>query len=57
VIVGVSFQKHPQEAIADGSAKDVTLNWYKQDEYNIFEFFVPIKLQLTYLTVKINITV
>jgi para-nitrobenzyl esterase len=42
VIDGVSLPKHPQEAIAEGSAKDVTiLIGTNKDEYNIFSFFDP----------------
>ena len=42
VIDGVSLPKHPQEAIAEGSAKDVTiLIGTNKDEYNIFSVFDP----------------
>ncbi|EKN64835.1 carboxylesterase type B [Neobacillus bataviensis LMG 21833] len=42
VIDGVSLPKHPEEAIAEGSAKDVTiLIGTNKDEYNIFSVFDP----------------
>mgnify|MGYP003574926698 FL=1 len=42
VIDGVSLPKHPQEAIAEGSAKDVSiLIGTNKDEYNIFSVFDP----------------
>nr|WP_263327272.1 carboxylesterase/lipase family protein [Neobacillus sp. Marseille-Q6967] len=42
VIDGVSLPKHPQEAIANGSAKDVSiLIGTNKDEYNIFSVFDP----------------
>lgn len=42
VIDGVSLPKHPQEAIAEGSAKAVTiLIGTNKDEYNIFSVFDP----------------
>jgi para-nitrobenzyl esterase len=42
VIDGVSLPKHPQESIAEGSAKDVTiLIGTNKDEFNIFSVFDP----------------
>ncbi|NYE06964.1 para-nitrobenzyl esterase [Bacillus niacini] len=42
VIDGVSLPRHPEEAIADGSAKDITiLIGTNKDEYNIFSVFDP----------------
>ncbi|MGX6445112.1 carboxylesterase/lipase family protein [Neobacillus sp. K501] len=42
VIDGVSLPKHPQDAIAAGSAKDVSiLIGTNKDEYNIFSVFDP----------------
>jgi para-nitrobenzyl esterase len=42
VIDGISLPKHPEEAIAEGSAKDVTiLIGTNKDEYNIFSAFDP----------------
>lgn len=42
VIDGVSLPKHPLEAVAEGSAKDVTLLiGTNKDEYNIFSVFDP----------------
>lgn len=42
VIDGISLPKHPEEAIANGSAKDVTiLIGTNKDEYNIFSVFNP----------------
>lgn len=42
VIDGVSLPKHPLEAVAEGSAKDVTLLvGTNKDEYNIFSLFDP----------------
>jgi para-nitrobenzyl esterase len=42
VIDGISLPRHPEEAIADGSAKDVTiLIGTNKDEYNIFSAFDP----------------
>ncbi len=42
VIDGVSLPKHPEEAIAEGSAKDITiLIGTNKDEYNIFSVFDP----------------
>jgi para-nitrobenzyl esterase len=39
---GVSLPRHPEEAIADGSAKDITiLIGTNKDEYNIFSVFDP----------------
>jgi para-nitrobenzyl esterase len=42
VIDGESLPKHPQETIADGSAKDISiLVGTNKDEYNIFSVFDP----------------
>ncbi|CAM3815892.1 carboxylesterase/lipase family protein [Mesobacillus thioparans] len=42
VIDGVSLPKHPLEAVAEGSAKDITLLvGTNKDEYNIFSVFDP----------------
>ncbi|MDQ0971679.1 para-nitrobenzyl esterase [Neobacillus niacini] len=42
VIDGVSLPRHPEEAIAEGSAKDITiLIGTNKDEYNIFSAFDP----------------
>ncbi|WP_462410754.1 carboxylesterase/lipase family protein [Neobacillus sp. Marseille-QA0830] len=42
VIDGVSLPKHPEEAIAEGSAKDVSiLIGTNKDEFNIFSVFDP----------------
>lgn len=42
VIDGISLPRHPEEGIADGSAKDVTiLIGTNKDEYNIFSAFAP----------------
>ncbi|MFB3161576.1 carboxylesterase/lipase family protein [Neobacillus sp. 179-J 1A1 HS] len=42
VIDGVSLPRHPEEAIVDGSAKDITiLIGTNKDEYNIFSVFDP----------------
>jgi para-nitrobenzyl esterase len=42
VIDGISLPRHPEEAVADGSVKDVSiLIGTNKDEYNIFSVFDP----------------